>query len=105
MRLGLPHTFWAVRLMARCRLANYCPRRGGCPHPPAERSSANGARTHGSSRSSQIGQLAHWRATLARPDEGVRAYVIPWSNASGPSSHLLGGAADGALQTGKLLPT
>jgi hypothetical protein len=35
-------------------------RRGGCPHPPS------GAKLRGS----------FWRAALACPDEGVRAYAI-----------------------------
>ncbi len=47
---------------------NYCSRRGGCPHPPG------GAKLR--TWVSHLGQLANWRATLARPDEGVRAYAI-----------------------------
>ena len=35
-----------------------------------------GALTRPRSEAPQMG-LAYWRATLARPDEGVRAYVIP----------------------------
>src|SRR5438552_8576645 len=52
-RMTPPKVRKSLRIMRQRRM-----RRGGCPHPPAKRSSADAR-----------------QAVLARPDEGLRAYV------------------------------
>src|SRR6185312_5614067 len=51
------------------------PRRGGCPNPPRRAKPGRVWLVHGPKLPLLRASQKAWRALLARPDEGVRAYV------------------------------